>query len=120
MFCSRWVRFVARHERKPELRFAPQQSAAGIALLASYGLDYTTLNSVALIENGRILLSSDAALAIASRLRVPYTWLGALHVIPRPVREFFYRRVARSRYMLAGMSDSCPLPEPSLARRILA
>lgn len=120
VFCSRWVQFVARHERKSELRFAAQQSAAGIALLASFGLDSKTLDSVALIEHNRILLRSDAALAIASRMCVPYSWLGALNIIPRPMRDFFYGRVARSRYLLAGKLNACPLPEPSLARRILA
>jgi predicted DCC family thiol-disulfide oxidoreductase YuxK len=40
-------------------------------------------------------------------------------IIPRPIRDWVYDRIAKSRYSLFGKRDSCMIPTPSLKKRFL-
>jgi len=42
-----------------------------------------------------------------------------LMVIPKPIRDFFYKLVANNRYRLLGKKDSCMVPTPELRQRFL-
>ena len=43
----------------------------------------------------------------------------AFAVLPRPVRDWLYDRVARNRYQLFGRTESCMVPTPELMRRFV-
>ena len=43
----------------------------------------------------------------------------ALRIIPRPIRNWLYVRVARNRYRLFGKGDICALPDPALRARLI-
>ena len=108
MLCTGMVRFVLAHERAPLLRFASIRSAAGLALAASHGLGPDLLEqSFVVLEQGQILLRSDAALAVARHLRAPWSGLVLLSGIPRPLRDAAYGVVARNRFRLFGRQDNC-------------
>jgi predicted DCC family thiol-disulfide oxidoreductase YuxK len=49
----------------------------------------------------------------------PWKTLGALLLVPRPVRDAVYALVARNRYRLMGRRDVCRIPEPSWRARFL-
>ena len=48
-----------------------------------------------------------AALKVASYLPYPYAALGALLIIPAPVRDAVYGYIAKRRYAWFGMDDKC-------------
>jgi predicted DCC family thiol-disulfide oxidoreductase YuxK len=41
-----------------------------------------------------------------------------LRILPRGVREWLYRRIARNRYRF-GRYDMCATPDPGLRRRLM-
>ena len=117
--CHGVVRFVLDHDRAARFRFAPLQSEVGRALLARFGLDADALDAVVLIDETGAHLRSDAALRVARRLGPPWSWLGPLAMIPRPLRDAVYDFVARHRYRWFGKRDACPLPRPEWRERFL-
>ena len=117
--CHGVVRFVLGHDRAARFRFAPLQSEVGRALLARFGLDADALDAVVLIDETGAHLRSDAALRVARRLGPPWSWLGPLAMIPRPLRDAVYDFIARHRYRWFGKKDACPLPRPEWRERFL-
>jgi len=117
--CNGWVKFLIRHDPRQRFRLASVQSVQGQALLDRFGLPTERFDSMALIEDGRLLLCSDAVLRILAQLSGPWRLLAWLRVIPRPVRDWCYDRIALNRYRLFGRYDSCLLPSADHARRFL-
>jgi predicted DCC family thiol-disulfide oxidoreductase YuxK len=118
-FCNAIVRFLVARDHARRLRFASIQSEVGRALLARHGIDSVAANTFVLIERGRALVRSDAALAVARHLPVPWRWGVVLVVVPRPWRDAAYDVVARHRYRWFGKRDTCMVPTPELRERFL-
>ena len=117
--CNGWAKFLIRHDVEQRFRLASVQSAEGQSLLAWGGLPTERFDTMALIENGQMLLRSDAVLRIVARLPGPWRLLTWLRVIPRPLRDWCYDRIALNRYRLFGRYDSCLIPNADHARRFL-
>ena len=118
MLCSRSVAFVLRHERAPVIRFVAIQSAEGRALASLHGIDPDTPESFLFIEDGLALPKSDGIAALAGHLRSPWSMIGGLiRILPRPVRDWFYDRIARNRYRLFGKREKCLIPAPEVRQR---
>ena len=45
--------------------------------------------------------------------------LSVFWILPRPARDWIYRRVARNRIALFGRADICALPDPRLKARLI-
>ncbi|HUE92394.1 thiol-disulfide oxidoreductase DCC family protein [Pseudomonas sp.] len=117
--CNGWAKFLIRHDVEQRFRLASVQSAEGQVLLAWGGLPTDHFDSMALIENGQMLLRSDAVLRIVAQLPKPWRLLAWLRLIPRPIRDWCYDRIALNRYRLFGRYDSCLIPNADHARRFL-
>ncbi len=118
--CNAAVNFVLDHEAARDLRFASLQSAAGRAACEAHGLVTTDdPDSMLFVEEGRAFDRSTAVLRIARHLRWPYRALAALVVVPRPLRDLFYRWFARHRYAWFGKASTCRVPTPELRERFL-
>jgi predicted DCC family thiol-disulfide oxidoreductase YuxK len=117
--CNGWARFLIRHDPEQRFRLASVQSTEGQALLEWGGLPTDHFDSMALIENGQMRLRSDAVLRIVAQLPKPGRFLAGLWLIPRPIRDWCYDRIALNRYRLFGRYDSCLLPSADHARRFL-
>ncbi len=118
--CHGSVRFVLRHERRPELRFCALESATGAQLLARHGIATHYRGSLVVIEAERVFLKSDAALRVASYLKWPWSWGCAAVILPRGLRDWAYDLIARNRYHWFGRHDACLLPTAELKLRLLA
>lgn len=117
--CNALVDFVLRRDPRKTFLFASNQSAEGRDLLVRHGADPSDVTTLYLIEDGRAFDRSTAALRIARRLRFPWNLAYGLIVVPRPVRDWFYKVVARNRYRLFGKSETCRLPTPEERERFL-
>jgi len=120
--CSASVRFIVRNDPDARFRFASLQGDTGRRLCADHGVEApaeAAPDSIVLLEDGRALVRSDAALAIAARLRFPWRLLGALRIVPRPLRDWAYRSVARNRYRWFGRTEACMVPTPELRSRFI-
>lgn len=118
-FCSAWVAFVLRHDRRGAFQFASRQSDAARRLLAPFGVLPDTLGSIALIAGPTLVTRSDAVLQILARLGFPWRLFSWLVVIPRPVRDVAYAWVARNRHRLSWRRDGCRLANPEDDDRFL-
>jgi predicted DCC family thiol-disulfide oxidoreductase YuxK len=58
-------------------------------------------------------------------LRQAPAWAGfgqlllAFMVLPRPARDWLYRRIARNRYALFGRAQMCAIPDAAVKQRLL-
>ena len=117
--CNGTVAFVAARDPRGRFRFAALQSAIGRDFLAAAGLPVDELETLVLIEDGRVFVRSTAALRIARRLSGLWPLAYAAIVIPRRARDAAYRSIARHRYRLFGRRETCMVPSPDLRHRFL-
>jgi predicted DCC family thiol-disulfide oxidoreductase YuxK len=119
--CARSVQFIAKRDRRGVFRFAPLQGPTAAQECSRLGIARPAgdPDTMILIDGERALTRSDAALAIASRLPLPWPALAAFGIVPRPLRDGLYRWVARHRDRWLGGSDRCPAPGPELRSRLL-
>ncbi len=120
--CTRSVQFILKRDRDARFRFAPLESAAAARACARIGVPAPVANepdSVLVIADGRLLERSDASLAIAARLPLPWPMFGIFRILPRALRDWLYRIVARNRYRWFGKSETCMMPTPEQRARFL-
>ena len=118
--CNRSVQLILRNDRRGRFRFAALQSDAGRALLQKFGLPPEALDSVVLVDGDRAWRKSRAALRIARRMDGPWPLLWPLVVVPRPLADFLYDRLAKNRYRIFGKLDACMIPPPEVRARFLS
>lgn len=118
-FCDRTVQFILARDRRRHFKFAPLQSGAGVSLLQQHGLPTDDLYSVVLLEGEHAYTRSTAALRILKHLGGLWSILYLFIVIPRPIRDLFYRFFAQRRYRWFGQMDQCMVPPPEVKDRFL-
>lgn len=118
-FCNASVNFVIERDKAGYFKFAPLQSEVGEVLIAKHGIDTSKTDSIIVVENDRAYTHSSAALRIAKRLDGFWSSSYALIVVPKPIRDFFYRLFAKHRYRLFGRQDACMMPTPEIRARFL-
>ncbi|MFN8441819.1 MAG: thiol-disulfide oxidoreductase DCC family protein [Caldilineaceae bacterium] len=117
--CNATVQFIIKHDAQRRFKFAALQSAAADQLLKQQPQLTSALESVILVEDGKIYTESDAALHIARRLNGVWSLFFFLIFVPRWLRDPVYRFIARNRYRWFGKQDSCMIPTPELRSRFL-
>ncbi|MFE3575086.1 thiol-disulfide oxidoreductase DCC family protein [Lysinibacillus sp. NPDC059133] len=117
-FCDSSVQFIIKHDQAAYFQFASIQSDVGQALLAQYEIP-GNIDSVLLIEHGKVYFESTAALKICRRLDSFWPVCYVFILIPPPIRNIMYRLFAKNRYRLFGRKESCILPTPSQRKRFL-
>jgi predicted DCC family thiol-disulfide oxidoreductase YuxK len=117
--CSTAVNFILRWEKGHEIRFTANQNPPGRALLIQYGENPDEVSTIYYIENGKIYKQSAAVLRIARRLRFPWYLGYGFIIVPRFIRDFFYKLIARNRYRFFGQKDTCRIPTPEEMARFL-
>lgn len=95
------------------------QGAVGSALMQRFGIDTLDPETFILVRDGRALRNSDAVLAIWQGLGWPWKALAILRLVPRRLRDLAYRLVARNRYRWFGRRETCFVPTPEQAERIV-
>ena len=118
-FCDRSVKWIIKHDRAGRFRFAPRQSPVGQRILAKFGLPPEGIESMILVEGSRVSTHSTAVLRIAKLLPWPWKWSAAFLLVPRAIRDWLYRGVAKRRYKIAGKLPACSVPTPEQRERIL-
>jgi predicted DCC family thiol-disulfide oxidoreductase YuxK len=117
--CNASVGFIVDRDRRGYFSFAALQSEAGRRRLASHGPLPESMDSIVLLEDGRLYSRSRAALRIARRLDGLWPLLFALSVVPVPIADAVYAWVARRRYRWFGRTEACRVPTPALKGRFL-
>lgn len=118
IFCSRWVRFVAKRDTAKRFRFTPIQSDYGTRLARAFSIDPDDPDTNAVVRGGEVFMKSDAALTVLSQLP-GWSWVGTFFAVPKPLRDSVYGLIARNRYRIFGKYDSCFVPDADLRARVI-
>lgn len=120
VLCSANARFVLRHDRRRRFLLASVQGEAGRALCSQHGIDPGDPDTIIVVTGEQALRDSDAVLAIYAGLGQPWSAVAAaLRLVPRAIRDPFYRWVARNRYRLFGRREVCWLPSAGDTERMV-
>lgn len=117
--CNGFVTFVIARDPAGRFQFGPLQSPAAQRLLGSIYSREGWPDSIVLVENGRVWTRSAAALRVARALTFPWPLAYVFVVVPRPLRDWIYNRVARHRYRWFGKRPVCMVPTPELRARFI-
>lgn len=117
--CSWGARMIHRLDRSGDVKIAPIQSETGAAIMRDNGLDPLDPDTWLLIEGGKVWRDFDAVIRLGQRSGGVGHLLGVLRVMPRPLRDWLYQRVARNRYAMFGRGDMCALPDPAFRARLM-
>ena len=117
-YCNAMVNFAIRNDKKAILKFAPLQSLAGKHLKEEYKIA-PDIDSVILIDQDKVYTYSDAAIRIAKYLRWPAKAFYGFILIPKFIRQPFYKWIAGNRYKWFGKKEECMVPTPDVKARFL-
>ena len=119
-FCDSSVNFIIKRDNAGYFKFAPLQSEIGQKLLDEYKIDKLGTDSIILIENKTAYTHSTAALRIARKLGGIWSLLYIFIIVPKFIRDFFYRLFAKYRYKMFGKKAECMIPTPEIRERFLS
>lgn len=116
--CNRSVDFILRRDQQARFQFAPLQGETAASRLPE--ADRRQLSSLVLETPQGLFRRSSAVVRILRRLGGVWWLAGSLlWLIPRPLRDCCYSLVAGNRYRLFGQKETCRLPTPEEAGRLL-
>lgn len=116
--CNGAIQLIIKYDKLSIFKFASLQSDFAEQILSPYGLDVSKLDSIVLLQNGKVYNKSSAVLHIVRQLRY-FSPFYFLIVIPKFARDWVYDLVAKSRYSVWGKQETCMLPSPSLKNRFI-
>ena len=117
--CNWGVKFIIRRDYKNKFLFTSIQSNIGPQLLLNHGIQTENIETFLLIKNGKPFTKSDAVFEILSEFKPGWKLLLIFRYIPKGLRDFAYRVIARNRYKLFGKKDQCMIPSPDIKAKFL-
>ncbi len=117
-YCNSVINYAIRHDPAARLKFAPLQGSTASRLREQYQIP-GTIDSVILVDNGRVYTHSDAAVRIPAYLSGSARILRILKWVPRLIREPIYKLIARNRYKWFGKRETCMVPSADVRARFL-
>jgi predicted DCC family thiol-disulfide oxidoreductase YuxK len=119
VLCSTFVQFILRTDKRRRFRLLSAQSLLGTALYRHLGLASVDYETNILLEDGHAWLKSEGLIRVFERLGFPWSLMSIGRLLPRPIRDWLYERIARNRLRWFGVRETCYLPDPSQADRFL-
>lgn len=118
-FCNNAVNFIIDHDPTGTFVFIPMQSKTAQKLIDQYQVKDVGFDTFLLIKNDLCYFRSNAALEITKDLTGYWHWFQIFKIFPRPIRDYFYKLLAKNRYRLFGKRLSCMIPTTELENRFL-
>ncbi|MER8723580.1 DCC1-like thiol-disulfide oxidoreductase family protein [Mesorhizobium sp. M0174] len=119
VLCSGFVRMVVKLDRKGRFHFATAQSPFGEMLFQKYGLRADRYETNLVIVDGAAFTRLDSFVAVMAELGWPWRAARILLLLPRPLRDWLYDRIAKNRYALFGKKDNCEIPSAEVRARLI-
>lgn len=118
-FCNGAVNFIIERDHKNAFVFAPLQSPKAQELISKHKASKVGFDTFLLIKNNKCFYRTDAAFEITKDLSSYWYMFRGLKILPKPIRDYFYRLFARNRYFFFGRTNSCAVPAPELKKKFL-
>jgi predicted DCC family thiol-disulfide oxidoreductase YuxK len=107
--CNGWAQFLIRFDQRHHFKLVAAQSVEGQILLRWYGMPTEHYETMLLVEGEQLYQRSTAFIRVVAGLGLPWNLAAAAWLIPAPLRNWLYDRIALNRYALFGRHDQCPL-----------
>ncbi len=117
--CNRLVIFIIKKDPKAKISFASYQSPAGEKILKKYSIKYSGYGSIVYLSSGVAYTKSRAILRIFKDIGSFWKLLYLFIIIPRPIRDWIYDKIAQNRYRLFGKEASCLVPSEKIKDRFI-
>jgi predicted DCC family thiol-disulfide oxidoreductase YuxK len=111
--CNGAVDFVLKRDTRKKLLLASIQGPAGQAILKKYQLPSSYLDTLVVVEQGKVYLGSTAALRVARLLGGGWPLFYGLIILPKGIRDRVYQWISEHRYQWFGRRDTCRIPTAS-------
>ena len=118
-FCNGAARFIIKHDLESKFVFTQMQSDYARERIQQYDVTNVGFDTFLLIKDRKSYIWTNAALEIASELNGFWFLLGVFRVVPRPIRDYFYRLFARNRYAIFGRTEVCQVPSENICKRFV-
>jgi predicted DCC family thiol-disulfide oxidoreductase YuxK len=119
ILCSRFARFILRHDRRAVLRLMAAQTPLGQAIYRHYNLDPVNYESNILLENGHAWFKSAGTIRMFAHLGFPWSLVKVLRLVPRGMLDRLYEVIARNRLRWFGSQSICFVADPAHRDRFL-
>lgn len=117
--CTGSIQWILKRNKKKDLYFSQIGGDTYNLIQKDIPEKFPTIDSILYYNGDVILVESEAILTLSKSLDFPYSLLTYLVVIPKFIRDFFYRYVAKHRYRWFGRSEFCLLPNEETNSRFL-
>ena len=117
VLCSGGVAWIMHHDHAGKIAFTDAQGPLGEAIYRHYGLDFD--DTYLLLVDGQPYTLCEGYFEIARVLGGAWRFARVFRLVPRPLRDAFYRLVARNRYRWFGTAGHCALLTPEQRSRLL-
>ncbi len=119
VLCTMGARLIARFDVARKIKICPVQSTLGQAVLHHFGVDPASPETWLYLVDGRAYTSIDAIIRVGARIGGWELILQPLRVVPGPILDWIYRRIARNRYRVFGRTDMCGVADQNLRDRLI-
>ncbi|MDJ0703080.1 MAG: DCC1-like thiol-disulfide oxidoreductase family protein [Leptolyngbyaceae cyanobacterium MO_188.B28] len=118
LLCNSFVDFILRIDKANVLQIATLQGYTAQERLPALPEQIEEW-SIYYIEAEEIYDQSDAVLRVLYRLGGIWHWLSFARIVPRRIRNFVYKIIARNRYRWFGRRATCRMPSEQDKARFL-
>ena len=120
VLCSRAVKYCIKYDQTdPKIQFVAIKSNLGREIAEHNDVSPDNPHTFRFVENGHSYILTDAVFALAKRVGGPWKVIRLFRIIPRPIRDWVYLRIALNRYKLFGKLESCYLPDTKNKHRFI-
>ena len=117
VLCSTGASFIMKHDRKGAVQFASAQSDLGSSIYRHVGMPID--DSYLLIDSTGCHTKSDGYFRLVQILGGWWRLVLVGKLVPRPIRDWLYDRIAQNRYQWFGTSEQCALLTPEQRSRLV-
>lgn len=120
VLCSGFAQFVLARDPERRVLFALAQSDFGEALYRHHNLKSADYETNLVLANGKLYVKTRAFARVMITLGWPWKAFALMNLVPAPIADWVYDRIARNRYRIFGRHDVCILPDPDMQSRMVA
>jgi len=110
VICNGWAKFLIKYDQSIQFKLVSAQSPLGVQLLEHYQMSTEHYTTMVVVKDQVLYTESTALLKVMQHLGLPFSLMNMGYLMPRPIRDFLYRRVALNRYALFGKTNQCLIP----------
>ena len=118
--CSGWAKFIIKNDKQHKFKLASVQSEQGQALLLHFEMPTNQFHTMILIENTNLYTKSTAFFKVVKHLPFRFRWVLVFAIIPTPIRNWLYDRIALNRYQLFGKHSHCQILQDNDENRFIS